>query len=91
MPGAFTYTPKGAFVYPNRDDVKMAIHAPMNVNWSLCGVSDAVLIGDGGPQMFEGDESPDPIQHVLPQVIESTNRVLVSNGDFGESSCSTQG
>lgn len=84
MPGDFEYTPAGAFVYPNRDDVKQAIHAPMNVNWSLCGVSPAVFVGDGGPQQGENDESADPIQHVLPQVIEATNRVLVSNGDFGE-------
>jgi carboxypeptidase D len=29
-----------------------------------------------------GDFSLDPIQSVLPQVIEATNRVLVANGDF---------
>ena len=30
---------------------------------------------------FQHDTSPDPIQHVLPKVIEHNNRVLVSNGD----------
>jgi hypothetical protein len=30
----------------------------------------------------EGETSPDPIQSVLPQVIEATNRVLISNGDL---------
>jgi carboxypeptidase D len=29
-----------------------------------------------------GDRSLDPIQSVLPQVIEATNRVLIANGDF---------
>lgn len=35
----------------------------------------------GGPE-GEGDLSPDPIQGILPQVIEATNRVLIANGDF---------
>ena len=30
----------------------------------------------------QSDTSPDPIQKVLPQVIESTNRVLVGNGNL---------
>lgn len=34
-----------------------------------------------GPEE-EGDTSADPIQHVLPQVIEATNRVLIGNGDY---------
>jgi carboxypeptidase D len=37
--------------------------------------------GSGGPEQ-EGDFSANPIEHVLPQVIEATNRVLVSNGDY---------
>jgi hypothetical protein len=37
--------------------------------------------GDGGPES-EGDLAADPIQKVLPQVIEGTNRVLVGNGDL---------
>lgn len=66
--------------YFNRTDVKMSMHAPMDVNWMECA-AEPVFVGDGGPQ-GEGDLSPDPIQHVLPQVIEATNRVLVGNGDF---------
>lgn len=72
---AFPNTP----VYFNRTDVKMAMHAPMNVSWSEC--SGPVFVGEGGPQ-DEGDLSPDPIQSVLPRVIEATNRVLVANGDL---------
>lgn len=65
--------------YFNRTDVKMAMHAPLDVNWAEC--ANGVFVGEGGPQ-DEGDLSLDPIQHVLPQVIEATNRVLVSNGDY---------
>jgi len=63
--------------------VKAAMHAPQNINWTECSNSP-VFTGAAagtGPES-EGDTSPDPIQHVLPQVIEATNRVLVSNGDY---------
>jgi len=68
--------------YFNRKDVKTALHAPANVQWTECSNS-AVFKGpsNSGPER-EGDLSPDPIQHVLPQVIEATNRVLVANGDY---------
>ena len=70
----------GTPVYFNRTDVKLAMHAPMDVNWDECAAAP-VFVGDGGPQ-GEGDLSPDPIQKVLPRVIEATNRVLVANGDL---------
>jgi carboxypeptidase D len=66
--------------YFNRSDVKTAMHAPQDVSWQECS-AEPVFVGHGGPQ-GEGDTAPDPIQHVLPQVIEATNRVLVGNGDF---------
>lgn len=74
--------------YFNRTDVKQAMHAPMDVDWMECA-AEPVFIGGpqvdgyytGGPQ-GEGDLAPDPIQKVLPQVIEATNRVLVGNGDY---------
>lgn len=66
-------------VYFNRTDVKKAIHAPLDVEWLEC--SGPVFVGDGG-QYGLGDFSADPIQHVLPQVIEATGRVLVANGDY---------
>ena len=88
FPTQLVYTPEGATTYFNRSDVKAAIHAPAYVDWNECA-ADPVFIGGeeedgyytGGPE-GEGDLSADPIQHVLPQVIEATNRVLVSNGDF---------
>ena len=80
FPTQFVYTPEGADVYFNRSDVKSALHAPQYVDWAECS-NDPVFLGDGGPQ-GEGDTSADPIQKVLPQVIEHTSRVLIGNGDF---------
>ncbi|KAF2228602.1 alpha/beta-hydrolase [Viridothelium virens] len=79
-PGDLEYQYPGmGGIYFNRTDVKMAMHAPLNVSWSEC--SGPVFKGDGG--VYElGDYSLDPIQKVLPQVIEATNRVLVANGDY---------
>ncbi|KIW04274.1 uncharacterized protein PV09_04576 [Verruconis gallopava] len=66
-------------IYFNRTDVKTAIHAPLDVDWSEC--SGPVFAGEGGGY-GNGDASIDPIQSVLPKVIEKTNRVLVANGDY---------
>lgn len=76
-PTDLQYSYPGLPVYFNRSDVKKAIHAPSDVEWTEC--KGPVFLGDGGPQ-DEGDLSPDPIQKVLPRVIEATNRVLVANG-----------
>ena len=67
--------------YFNRTDVKKAMHAPLDSNWAVCSLEPVYVGGSSGPQS-EGDTSADPIQKVLPQVIEATNRVLVGNGDF---------
>ena len=69
-----------AETYFNRSDVKAAIHAPDYINWAECS-GPVFTGGDGGPQ-GEGDLSADPIQKVLPQVIDATQRVLVGNGDY---------
>ena len=69
-------------MYFNRSDVKAALHAPSDSDWAEC--KGPVFFGGdgvGGPQS-EGDLSADPAQKVLPQVIEATNRVLISNGDY---------
>jgi len=80
FPTGLLYSYPGLPVYFDRADVKAAMHAPQNVTWAECSVKP-VFIGDGGPEQ-EGDTSPDPIQHVLPQVIEATNRVLIANGQL---------
>ncbi|KAH8814810.1 putative pheromone processing carboxypeptidase [Xylogone sp. PMI_703] len=66
-------------VYFDRDDVKRALHAP-NITWEECG---GIVFTDGqsGPEL-QGDLSANSIEKVLPQVIEATNRVLISNGDY---------
>lgn len=82
-PTVLSYVPEGAEIYFDRPDVQKALHAP-NVSWVECTASKVYLGGEdglGGPEA-KGDLSPDPIQGVLPQVIEHTNRVLVSNGDY---------
>jgi carboxypeptidase D len=53
----------------------------MDVEWLECAPHHVFALSEGGPQN-EGDFSADPIQYVLPKVIEKTNRVLVSNGDL---------
>ncbi|KAN0070598.1 Alpha/Beta hydrolase fold [Elaphomyces granulatus] len=73
------YIPPGFTPYFDRSDVKAALHAP-NVNWTQCS-SNVYVGGSAGPE-GEGDISANPIEHVLPQVIEATNRVLISNGDY---------
>lgn len=81
FPTGLMYQPAGApETYFNRTDVKKAIHAPTNVDWSICN-GQPYVGGDSGPEQ-EGDTSADPIQKVLPQVIEATNRVLIGNGDY---------
>ncbi|PYH80689.1 serine carboxypeptidase pepF [Aspergillus uvarum CBS 121591] len=80
FPTEVDYTPPGATIYFDRSDVKRALHAPANITWSECS-NESVFVGVGGPE-GEGDLSANPIEHVLPQVIEGTNRVLISNGDF---------
>jgi carboxypeptidase D len=77
--------PNSGSPYFDRADVKAAMHAPSSASWSECSNSN-VFVGGGffggaGPEN-EGDLSPDPIQSVLPQVIEGTNRMLIANGDL---------
>ncbi|KAI9729190.1 MAG: hypothetical protein M1834_007097 [Cirrosporium novae-zelandiae] len=81
FPTQLVYQVPGTSIYFNRTDVKKAMHAPMDIDWSACSSESVFVGGSSGPE-GEGDNSADPIQHVLPQVIEATNRVLVSNGDF---------
>lgn len=60
-------------LYFDRDDVKAAMHAPAYVDWQECS----------GPVFVNNDDtSVDSIIKVLPQVIEATNRVLVSNAQL---------
>jgi carboxypeptidase D len=66
-------------------DHASALHAPLNVTWTECSrkwvFKGGFKNGGAGPEA-ENDRSPDPIQGVLPQVIDATKRVLVSNADW---------
>ena len=79
FPTDLIYSYPGVPVYFNRTDVKQAMHAPLDHTWAECQGNP--FVGEGGPEN-EGDLSADPIQYVLPRVIEATNRVLVANGDL---------
>ncbi|UNI23812.1 Carboxypeptidase D [Purpureocillium takamizusanense] len=57
--------------YFDRKDVKMAIHAPLDVTWSLC--TDRTIFP-------HGDASSDPGQRELPQVIDATKNVIIVQG-----------
>ncbi|KAG5950134.1 hypothetical protein E4U53_005446 [Claviceps sorghi] len=71
FPGSFEYTPKGASVYFNRPDVKKAIHAPADREWSTCS-NQAFVNGT--------DTSDWPIVKVLGKVIDATKNVVIGHG-----------
>ncbi|KAL4781942.1 Alpha/Beta hydrolase protein [Aspergillus varians] len=81
FPTELSYLPDGATVYFDRSDVKRALHAPSNITWSTCSAENVFVGGDIGPEQ-EGEISANPIEYVLPRVIEATNRVVIGNGDF---------
>ncbi|KAK2593262.1 hypothetical protein QQS21_009027 [Conoideocrella luteorostrata] len=56
--------------YFNRDDVKKAINAPLQVKWSVC-VETAFV---------RRDESEPPSKHELPNVIDKTKNVMLVQG-----------
>ena len=58
-------------VYFNRQDVKAAIHAPVDVQWSECS-SSPVFVGGS-------DASPFPVE-VLPRVMKNGVPVVVVTG-----------
>ena len=63
--------PPDAPVYFNRADVKAAIHAPADVDWTECA----------GINVFpQGDSSLPSAFTVLPNVIEKSNRSVIAHG-----------
>ena len=60
-------------LYFDREDVKKAIHAPVDVDWTLC--SDTIT------NVFpNGDASLPPAFTVLPNVIEKSKRSVIVHG-----------
>ena len=57
-------------IYFDREDVKKALHAPVNVTWSECSDQNVFPRGDGSLPSFT----------VLPNVIEKSERTVVVHG-----------
>ncbi|KAI0922172.1 hypothetical protein AcW2_006944 [Taiwanofungus camphoratus] len=70
FPGSFPQTQVSP-LYFNRDDVKRAIHAPLDVDWTEC--SNINVFPDG-------DASLPPVFTVLPAVIEKSERAVIVHG-----------
>jgi carboxypeptidase D len=51
-----------------------------SLSWTEC--SGPVFVKSAVCPYGNGDPSIDPIQHVLPKVLEATTRVLVANGNY---------
>lgn len=58
-------------IYFDREDVKKAIHAPLNQTWLECSDIDVFP---------NGDASLPPAFTVLPDVIENSNRSVIIHG-----------
>ncbi|KAI0666135.1 alpha/beta-hydrolase [Trametes maxima] len=66
-----TFSQEQSPIYFDREDVKRAIHAPLNVTWSECSDIDVFP---------HGDASPAPAFTVLPNVIEKSERSVIAHG-----------
>lgn len=62
-------------VYFNRQDVKTALHAPVDKEWLFCS-NDAVFVNGTDTSVVDGPGS----QPVLPGVIERTKNVILGHG-----------
>ncbi|KAL1747782.1 Alpha/Beta hydrolase protein [Schizophyllum fasciatum] len=70
FPGSFAQEQTSP-VYFDREDVKRAIHAPVDYTWAECSDVDVFPRGDGSlPSAFT----------VLPNVIESSERAVIAHG-----------
>ena len=65
-----TFPNQQSIIYFDRNDVKEAIHAPVNVDWIEC--SNFVFPN--------GDASLPPVFTVLPDVIEKSKRSVIIHG-----------
>jgi carboxypeptidase D len=76
-----TQNPEQTDLYFNRVDVKQALHVPVQVEWAFCS-HDVFVGGERHLNPVYADTSPNPTEKTLPRLIEATNRVLISNGDW---------
>ncbi|KAG6051946.1 hypothetical protein E4U39_006469 [Claviceps sp. Clav50 group G5] len=71
FPGSFNYLPKGASIYFNRPDVKKAINAPLDRNWSSCSTTSVFV---------DYDTSPWSSASIFGKVIDATKNVIIGHG-----------
>ena len=70
------FNPEGAGpVYFNRQDVKAAIHAPLDKEWEFCA-SEPVFVNGVDESVKAGPGS----QPVIPRVIDATKNVIIGHG-----------
>jgi len=67
----FSGSAQSSPIYFDREDVKKAIHAPINQTWTICSAIDVFP---------NGDASLPPAFTVLPDVIEKSNRSVIIHG-----------
>lgn len=67
-------------MYFNRPDVKAAIHAPVNVQWSEC--NSPVFVGSGDTSPPPSDVLPRVMKHGVPVVVVAglADFVIISEG-----------
>ncbi|KAJ4180618.1 hypothetical protein NW767_014334 [Fusarium falciforme] len=74
LPWTGFYVAEGRQIYFNRTDVKRAINAPLNSDWSVCSKGDVFV---------EGYDDSDPsIVRAIPHVIDGTHNVQISHGSM---------
>ncbi|KAI9755281.1 MAG: hypothetical protein M4579_004346 [Chaenotheca gracillima] len=72
FPGSFDYVVNGTEIYFDREDVKKAINAPVNVTWMECTNNDVFI--------DNVDNSPPSGLSILPGVIEKNKRTVIGHG-----------
>jgi carboxypeptidase D len=70
FPGSFEYLPAGSSIYFDRQDVKKAINAPLNVKWAECKTIPLSRMDTSEPSSYK----------VLPRVIEKSERTIIAHG-----------
>lgn len=68
------YLPAGAEIYFNRTDVKRAINAPLDSNWTQC--KGPVFVGDGDQSLASA------LSGTLTNVIDKTRNVVIGGGEL---------
>lgn len=74
LPWTSFYVAEGREIYFNRTDVKRAINAPLETDWSICSKGDVFVDGY--------DDSDPSILRAIPHIIDETRNVQISHGSM---------